>query len=157
MTFEVREMTRADVPACVAIVNHTITQGQSTAYEEHFTETSFADQYLDEAEVSNVVLWNGRAVSFQGAFLVDEGIYSIGSFTDRQNPVRGAGSALFAKTSADCRAAGGTAILAKITSDNSGGLAFYSKMGFVDDHIVPNDHTRPDGTRVDRVIKRFAL
>ncbi|MEM6307298.1 MAG: hypothetical protein AAF701_04870 [Pseudomonadota bacterium] len=54
-------------------------------------------------------------------------------------------------------ALGGTAILAKITSDNASGLAFYSNVGFTDWKTIPNDHQRPDGTWVDRIIKRFDL
>jgi len=157
MTFTTRNMQRHDVPDCVAIINHTISKGQSTAYEDHFSEQTFAEHYLSEADVSNVVLSGDRIVGFQGAFLVEKGVYSIGSFTDQRNPVRGAGSALFEKSRADCKRLGGIAILAKITSDNIGGLAYYTKMGFLPDSVVKNDHTRPDGTTVDRIIKRFVL
>lgn len=152
-----RDMTLADVPACVAIVNHTILLGGTTAYEAPFSESGFAAHYFDEPAVSNVALAQGRIVGFQGAFDVGDGLYSIGTFTDRVQPVKGAGRALFKKTLADCRARGGAAILAKITSDNTGGLAFYSRMGFVDWQIVPGDFTRADGTVVDRIIKRFDL
>lgn len=153
----VRAMTPADTPACTEIVNHIIALGGSTAYEAPYALADFAAHYLDEPPVSNVVLSEGRVVGFQAAFDVGDGLYSIGSFTDRRAPVRGSGRALFEKTLADCRARGGVAILAKITSDNTGGLAFYTRMGFVDDHVVPQDHTRSDGTKVDRVIKRYAL
>lgn len=152
-----RDMTRADVPACVAIVNHIITLGGSTAYEEPFTEAGFAGHYLDEPPVTNVVVDGNRVVGFQAAFDVGEGLYSIGSFTDRQAPVRGAGRVLFDKTLADCRNRGGEAILAKITEDNTGGLAFYARMGFVDFAVEPAAHTRPNGTLVSRIIKRFPL
>lgn len=155
--FETRTMQLVDVPACVAIVNHTISLGGSTAYEEPYTEDGFADHYLREAPVSNVTYADGRLVGFQAAFDVGEGLYSIGSFADQQNPVRGVGRALFEKTLADCQARGGVAILAKITSDNIGGLAFYAKMGFVDFEVWPNDHTRKDGTQVDRIVKRYPL
>ncbi|KNG93622.1 GNAT family N-acetyltransferase [Pseudaestuariivita atlantica] len=152
-----RAMTAADVPACVAILNHIIALGGSTAYDHPYSEDFFASEYLDEAPVANVAVADGRIVGFQAAFDYGEGLYSIGSFTDRENPVKGAGRALFNKTLADCRVRGGVAILARITSDNAGGLAFYSRIGFVDDHVVPDDHTRPDGTRVDRIVKRYAL
>lgn len=155
--FEVRSMIRSDVPACVEIMNHIISLGGSTAYEDPYTETHFADHYLDEPPVSNVVLLNGRIVGFQAAFDVGDGLYSIGSFTNQQTPAKGAGHAIFAKTVEDCRAHGGHAILAKITSDNTAGLAYYTKMGFMPDTVLKNDHTRRDGTVVDRVIKRFTL
>ena len=156
-TLIARAMTADDVPACVAIVNHIIALGGTTAYEEPYSEQDFHDHYLVEPPVTNVVTQDGRVVGFQAAFDVGDGLYSIGSFTDRVAPVKGAGKVIFGKTLADCRARGGEAILAKITSDNIGGLAFYSRMGFVDWKTIPNDHTRKDGTQVDRIIKRLEL
>ena len=79
-----------------------------------------------------------------------------GSFTDRRDPVKGAGRALFAKTLADCRARGGTAIIAKITADNASGLAYYARMGFRDWQVWKDDATR-GGRPIDRVVKRFPL
>ena len=153
----VRAITRADAAACAAIVNHTIALGGTTAYEEPFTEDSFAAAYIDDVALCNVAYDGDRCVGFQGVFDVGDGLYSIGSFTDQARPAPGAGRALFAKTLADCRARGGVAILAKITSDNTGGLAYYSKMGFADWKVIPDDLTRADGTVVDRVNKRFEL
>ena len=49
-----------------------------------------------------------------------------------------------------------TSINACIRADNVGGLAFYSKQGF-QDHSVDKDVPLKDGTRVDRVNKRFSL
>ncbi len=152
-----RDMTLADVPMCVAIVNHTIALGGTTAYEEPFSDAGFADHYLEEPPVANVVLFGERLVGFQSAFDVGDGFYSIGSFTDQRDPVLGAGRVIFEKTLADCRALGGVAILAKITSDNTGGLAYYTRMGFVDWKVERAAMTRSDGTVVDRIIKRLDL
>lgn len=157
MTFVVRAMTIEDVPACVVIINHTISLGGSSAYEDPYAEADFAAHYFEEAEVSNVVLKDHRIVGFQGAFEVEPGVFSIGSFTDQLNPARGAGAAMFEKTRVDCKRLGGTSIIAKITEDNTGGLVYYSKMGFVDDYVKPADHTRPDGRTVDRIVKRYPL
>lgn len=157
MIFEVRDMGRRDIAACVAIINHIIAEGGSTAHEEPFNDESFATDYLERPEIANVVIGDDRIVGFQIAFNVKPDVFSIASFTDRINPARGAGAALFAKTQSDCRARGGTSIIAKITGDNTGGLAFYSKMGFQPDEIMHAEFTRADGTVVDRVIKRFKL
>jgi len=146
-----------DIPACVAIINHIIAQGGSTAHEDPFDEAGFEADYFRKPPVVNVVIDDARIVGFQAAFEVEPGIYSIGSFTDRQHPVRGAGRALFDKTLADCRARGGEAILARITRDNTGGLAFYSRLGFHDYQVIPDSHQRPDGTMVDRIVKRYPL
>lgn len=157
MTFEVRAMRPADIPACVGIINHIIALGGTTAYEVPYTIETLTSGYLDDPKVTNVVLRDGHVVGFQAVFEVEPGVYSIGSFTDRQNPVRGAGAAIFAKTLADCRACGGTSIVAKITSDNTGGLAFYAKLGFQPDYVIKDDFTRSDGTTVDRIVKRYPL
>ncbi|WP_375279537.1 GNAT family N-acetyltransferase [Pseudooctadecabacter sp.] len=157
MTLFAREMTRADVPACLAIINHIISLGGSTAYEDPYTETALGDHYIGDAVTANVVVEGDRIVGFQSTFEVEPGVYSIGSFTDQQNPVRGAGKVVTDKTKSDCRALGGHSIIAKITSDNTGGLAFYSKMGFEDEIVIPHDHIRKNGTAVDRIIKRYVL
>jgi len=157
MTLYARKMGAEDIPACCRIINHIIALGGSTAYEDPYNEADLKAHYLHEAEVSNVVLDGARLVGFQSAFEIEQGVYSIGSFTDQQSPVRGAGAVIMEKTKADCLAAGGTSIIAKITSDNTGGLAYYSKMGFVDERVQKGEFTRRDGTVVDRVIKRFVL
>lgn len=152
-----RAMEAGDVPACTDLINHIIALGGSTAYEEPFTEALFTAHYLNDATVANVVLSGDRILGFQAVYEGDDHLFEIGSFTDRRDPVKGAGRALFEKTRADCAALGGVAILAKITADNTGGLAFYSRMGFEDERMIPADHTRSDGTKVDRIIKRYAL
>lgn len=157
MTLTARALTVGDAPRCVDIINHIISVGGSTAYETPFTTDYFCTHYVDGPPVANAVESNGRVVGFQAAFTDAPGFYSVATFTDRLTPCPGAGRALFQKTLADCRAWGGEAILAKITSDNTGGLAFYSKMGFKDWTVDPNALTRQNGTTVDRVIKRFDL
>ena len=157
MTLRAVEMEHTHVAACVAILNPIIATGGSTAYEEPFTETYFTEHYLLEPPVRTVVMLGERVVGFQSAFDCGDGTYSIGSFTDQVNPVRGAGRVMFSRTVDACRKHGGHAIFAKITSDNSGGVAYYTKMGFADWKVIPNDHTRRDGTTVDRIIKRYML
>ena len=153
----VRPMTTADVPACVAILNDIIARGGSTAYEDPYTEADFAAHYLQEAPVRMTALDGDRVVGFQAAFDHGDRLYSIGTFADRRDPVPGTGRALFAATLAACRARGGDAILARITSDNTGGLAFYSRMGFRDVDVIPGDVVRRNGTAVDRIVKRYDL
>jgi L-amino acid N-acyltransferase YncA len=154
---DVRTMAETDLPACTDILNHIIMLGGSTAHEEQLSTDDFRTEYFHDPDIRNVALSQDRVVGFQAAFDRGEGVFSIGSFTDRQAPVSGAGRALFAKTLADCRARGGVAILAKITADNSGGLAYYDRMGFADWKTIPCDHTRRNGTQVDRIVKRLLL
>lgn len=158
MTITVRPIEAKDIPECVAIINPIIEAGGSTAYETPFTEDAFESYYLIDPQISLVAVADGRVVGFQGCFpQADPKVLSVGTFSDRTNPVSGAGRALFAGTVVAARKLNATAIIAKITSDNTGGLTYYSKMGFKDWKVVKADHTRPDGTKVDRIIKRFDL
>jgi len=157
MTLSVRPMIAADAPACTEIVNDIIARGGTTAYEEPYTVAAFDAHYRLETAICLVVLNDEQVIGFQGLFEVEPGVYSIGSFTDRRAGVKGAGVALFQATLAAAKERGGSEILAKITSDNTGGLAYYSRMGFVDFKVQKADLTRSDGTVVDRVIKRFPL
>lgn len=157
LSLAVRPLVMADAPACVALINHIIAQGGSTAHDHPFDVAGFQAEYIAAPVVKNAVLSGDRLVGFQVCLDDGPGLYSIGTFTDRRDPVPGAGRALFARTLADCRARGGVAILAKITADNTGGLAFYSRLGFADWDIRRGDHTRPSGKVVDRIVKRFVL
>ena len=63
---------------------------------------------------------------------------------------------MFAATRARARELGLAAINATIRADNSGGLAFYSKMG-LKDYAVDRAEPLADGTPVDRIHKRYLL
>lgn len=155
-----RPMRPADVPACADLLNHIIALGGSTAHETPFDTARFTSHYLQGPSISNVVLSGDRIVGFQVASRhknLPDDVLDIGTFTDRRDPVKGAGRALFEQTKTDAQALGARAITAHITADNSGGLGFYSRMGFVDIKVIPGDHIRKDGTPVDRVVKQFDL
>ena len=156
MTLTVRPMERGDIAACVDIVNRIIAAGGTTAYETPFTEAGFEAHYLNEPPVTHVVSSEGRVAGFQAAFDDGSGIYSIGSFTDRDRRVRGAGRALFEATLAACRARGGDAIIAQITADNAPGLAYYTRMGFQDWQILEGAGRRR-GAPIDLIVKRYPL
>jgi ribosomal protein S18 acetylase RimI-like enzyme len=66
------------------------------------------------------------------------------------------GSALFNVMRSAARKRGLTAINATIRADNSGGLAFYNRMGFLD-YEVTRAVPLKDGTPVDRIRKRYSL
>lgn len=155
--FDVRPMAHSDAQACVRILNHIIEQGGTTAYEVPMRVEDFASDYVDGCRVRHVARASDRLVGFQAAFDHAPGVFSIATFTDREDPAPGAGRALFVRTVAACRALEGQAILAMITSDNTGGLAYYSRMGFQDYEVIAADHTRRDGTVVDRIVKRLPL
>jgi L-amino acid N-acyltransferase YncA len=71
-------------------------------------------------------------------------------------PRRGTGAALFAATRDEARRQGRRAINAAIRADNTGGLAFYGRMGF-EDYQIARGVPLKDGTPVDRVRRRYRL
>ncbi len=154
MTLHVRPIAHGDVPTCVDLINRIIATGGTTAHENPFDVPGFTAHYIERADITHVVLHAGTVVGFQTASDVGGGVYSIGSFTDRDLRVRGAGRALFETTRDACRARGALAIIAEITEDNAPGLAYYTRMGFADWEVRPKDATR-NGVPIDRIVKRY--
>ena len=155
--FTVRPIERDDAAACTDILNHTIRIGGTTAYEKPFTVEGFDKYYRIDAALCFVVESDQEVVGFQGLFDVGDRVLSVGSFTDQRHPKKGAGRALIAQSANSARDHGFSSIIAKITSDNAAGLSYYAKSGFVDDHVIKNDHQRPNGVWVDRIVKRLVL
>ena len=155
--FVVRQMEKRDAAACADLLNHTIQLGGTTAYEEPYSVDDFDQHYREETAICHIVEQDGKILGFQGLFDIGDGVLSVGSFTDQRTPVRGAGRALIEQSKKVAKDLGYVSIIAKVTSDNSSGLSYYGKVGFVDDHVLKNDHQRSNGTWVDRVVKRLVL
>lgn len=163
MSLDVRPVRDEDADELAELLNEIIARGGTTALQEPFTGQALAEAYLTGPEVIccfvAVDADTGRLEGFQtlGRYpdLPDD-VGDIGTFARVGGTQRGVGSALFAATRAEAKAHGLTAINATIRADNVGGLAFYSRIGFAD-HSVLKDVPLTDGTRVDRVRKRYAL
>ena len=160
---EVRDVTLADAAELAALLNAIIAQGGTTALETPYTPEGLAQAYLTGPEVICCVVAvdraSGRLEGFQtlGRYPnLPDGVGDIGTFARIDGKQRGVGSALFAATCQRARAEGLTAINATIRADNTGGLAFYGKMGFADHAVTPGVPLK-DGRPVDRVHRRFAL
>jgi L-amino acid N-acyltransferase YncA len=80
----------------------------------------------------------------------------IATFAKVGSVKRGIGTALFAATRKAAPALGFAELDATIRADNTGGLAYYGKMGF-QDHSVAKGVPLDDGTPVDRISKRLKL
>jgi ribosomal protein S18 acetylase RimI-like enzyme len=80
----------------------------------------------------------------------------IASFVALGHHGKGIGERLLEATLTSAKEAGVTHIDASIRADNTGGLRYYSKMGFIDRHIY-EQVPLSDGTCVDRVQKVLAL
>ena len=162
MKLNVRPAVRADAAGLADLLNEIIAAGGTTAYETPFTPEAFADAHIDGAGVITSILAeddDGRPMGFQILLASDKlepGWGDIGTFARRGSTTRGIGSALFAATRAAAVAAGLRAINATIRGDNTGGLAFYARMGFVD-YAVARAVPLADGTPVDRISRRFDL
>ena len=163
MPLQVRPARDADAAELAELLNEIIARGGTTALQEPFTPARLAETYLTGPEViSCVVAANGetgRLEGFQTLIHEDDlppDIGDIGTFARVGGTQRGVGTALFAATRAAALLKGLSAINATIRADNTGGLAFYGRMGFVDHSVRPAVPLK-DGTPVDRINKRYAL
>lgn len=147
------------------LINAIIAVGGTTAYEDPFDATSMDAAYISLPQlVSCFVAEDGaELVGFQGLMWsfdpddpLPQGWATIGTFARLGLTQRGVGGAMFAATLEAARAARVAVIDATIRADNTGGLAFYSRQGFVDyDRLV--GVPLKDGTPMDRFRKRFDI
>jgi len=154
----IRKATAEDRQIITDILNEVIAIGGTTAYEEP-KEASFFDRFItpeDSRTFLHVAQADDAVVGFQWMNPDKDGMGMIATFARAGTTQRGIGSALFKQTLQCCRDAGYGLLDATIRGDNTGGLAYYSKMGF-EDHSVTRAVPLSDGTPVDRVHKRMKL
>jgi L-amino acid N-acyltransferase YncA len=163
MAVEVRPVREADAADLAELLNEIIARGGTTALEEPFTPASLAETYLTGPDVISCMVAvdraSGRLLGFQTLIREDhlpEDVGDIGTFARVGGTQRGVGTALFAATRAAADAKGLSAINATIRADNTGGLAFYGRMGFIDHSVRPAIPLK-DGRPVDRINKRYSL
>ena len=160
-TFAIRPVRATDAAELAELLNAIIARGGTTAFETPFAPAALDQSYLTGPAVHCcfVAESDGQLLGFQTlgmqAFLPAD-VGDIATFTRIGGTQSGVGTALFAATCERARALGLAAINATIRADNAGGLAFYSRMGFTDHEVVPAVPLK-DGTKVDRIRKRFAL
>jgi L-amino acid N-acyltransferase YncA len=162
MTHTIRPASTTDAPALAEMLNAIIRAGGTTALEQEMSPAALDAAYLTGPNVHCCFVaedQEGAPVAFQtlGRYPgVPDDVGDIGTFARIDRKQSGAGSALFAATRARAAELGLTALNATIRADNAGGLAFYTKQGFVD-HGVSKAVPLADGTPVDRIHKRFPL
>lgn len=162
LTLTVRPVAADDAAELADLLNAVIAAGGTTALQDPYTPEALDAAYLTGPNVHCCFVAedeDGTLLGFQtlGRYPgLPEDVGDIGTFARIGGTQRGIGSALFAATAKRATELGLTAINATIRGDNTGGLAFYTKQGFVD-HGVTEGVALKDGTPVDRVHKRFAL
>lgn len=165
MTATTRPATPDDGPAMTMILNEIIDAGGTTAHQSRFDAARMVRHYIEpSSKIScTVAEVEGKLVGFQSLAWPDQegqpfpdGWAIIATFVGASAAGQGAGRALFAATRRAAEAAGVTTIDATIRADNTGGLAFYSKMGFKDYDVLRAIPLR-DGTPIDRIRKRLDL
>ncbi|MBX9884165.1 MAG: GNAT family N-acetyltransferase [Novosphingobium sp.] len=162
MTLTVRPVAADDAAELADLLNAVIAAGGTTALQEPFTREALDAAYLTGPNVHCCFVAedeDGALLGFQtlGRYPgLPEDVGDIGTFARIGGTQRGIGSALFAATTRRASELGLSAINATIRGDNAGGLAFYTKQGFVDHDVTPGVPLG-DGTPVDRVHKRFPL
>lgn len=161
MSLEVRPSQPADAPAATDLLNAIIRTGGTTALQTPLSVEENTVYFLEGPKVlcCHVAVLDGQLVGFQSLGRLPElpeGWGDIATFAAEGLTGRGIGSALLAATRAKALALGLHHINARIRADNTGGLTYYSRMGFVDYHV---DRAVPlaDGTPVDRVFKQLVL
>jgi L-amino acid N-acyltransferase YncA len=162
-TIEIRAVAPADAAELADLLNAIIAEGGTTALEDPYTPQKLAGAYLTGPDVICCFVAidprSGRLEGFQtlGRYAsLPADIGDIGTFARIDGKQRGVGTALFAATRDRARQLGLTAINATIRADNTGGLAFYARQGFVDYDVlraVPLN----SGLAVDRIVKRYPL
>lgn len=161
----VRPAAPADAAAMAELINSVIARGGTTAYEEPFDAARMDAEYISLPQIvcCFVAEDDGEIIGFQGLMRsfdpedpLPDNWATIGTFARVGLTQRGVGSALFARTLMAARDAGIKVMDATIRADNAGGLAFYTRQGFVDyDRLV--GVPLKDGTPMDRVRKRFEV
>ncbi len=156
----IRRAVPADSGALVSLLQVIVDAGGTTAFEGTVPADFIAD-ILDGTRprsIAHVAEDAGEILGFQYIRQMgsDPTLATIATFAKAGRTGRGIGSALFEKTRAAAIGFGYTGIDATIRADNTGGLAYYARMGFRD-HSVQPAVPLADGTPVDRISKRLAL
>lgn len=160
--FCVRAAREGDTADLCGILNEIIRVGGTTAIEEELDPDAFQKSFLSGPDfLSCLVAENPDGVLLGFQFLgkhskIPDDCGDIATFARRDPKVPGVGTTIFLATLKIAEQLGLREINATIRADNTGGLAYYSKMGFQDHSVSPGVPLR-SGKPVDRVSKRYRI
>ena len=156
----IRPVLETDISSMLVLLNDIIAIGGTTALTKPLTTRELADWLQISQQGHWFIAKNGEdCLGFQGVTphskLPPEAC-DIATFVDPNTQGQGIGRKLFNYTCNFAEDQGYHWINATIRGDNTGGLRFYSGLGFKDWHH-DKDVTLDNGLVVDRVSKRFDL
>ncbi len=161
MKIRIRHSKISDASQLCDLLNAVIRIAGTTAFEIPLTVVEFTEYFLAGPRLMSCVvaedektgvLWGFQ--SLERSPELPEDWADIATFARAEPKIPGIGAALFAATRLRSRELGLRAINATIRADNTGGLAFYEKMGFENYNIAKSVPLK-DGTPVDRISKRY--
>lgn len=156
----VRRAGQMDCRAMAELLNEIIAVGGTTAYTTAFTSAAMQAKLQTPGSIWHVAEdATGRLLGFQWLEPNSDlpaGSLDINSFVKVGSSGLGVGSTLFEHTRQAAHKAGAVMLHAIIRADNTGGLAYYQSRGFEDFRRLP-DQILDDGTRVDKIWKRYDL
>lgn len=152
-----------DAADMATLLNEIIRIGGTTAFQKETTAKTAAD-FIHKLQTTGCIYIardrsTGEFLGYQSLEAYPDLPKTLGiiaTFAKVGSVKRGIGSALFAATRKAAPALGFTELDATIRADNTGGLAYYGKMGF-QDYSVAKGVLLDDGTPVDRISKRLKL
>lgn len=159
----IRPATLSDAHDMTELLNEIVRIGGTTALlVEVSVETT--EGFINRLETSGCIhvacdSETGDLLGYQSLEVYPDQPKTLGiiaTFSKVGGTKRGIGTALFAATIKAAPSLGVLEIDATIRADNTGGLAYYSKMGFTD-FGMGDPVQLPDGTMVDRISKRLKL
>jgi len=156
----IRPAVAVDAEAMGVLLNEIIRIGGTTAITTELSADEMREWFISGANVVSCFVAidaGGEILGFQSLSRygdLQEGWVDIATFASRSRQKSGVGGALFAHTRAAAAQYGFTTINASIRVDNTGGLAYYGKMGFVTYRVEDGD-PRLQGRTFNRVHKRY--
>lgn len=159
----IRPATISDAPDMTELLNEIVRIGGTTALLVEITVEA-TEAFISKLKTTGCIhvareTETGSLLGYQSLEAYPDLPKTLGiiaTFSKVGGTKRGIGTALFAATTTAALSLGFVEIDATIRSDNSGGLAYYSKMGFTD--FGKGEPVQlPDGTMVDRISKRLKL
>ncbi|MFK7857641.1 MAG: N-acetyltransferase family protein [Granulosicoccus sp.] len=155
-----RTATEQDIPEACRLLNAIITIGGTTAYEVPLDNSEFSSHFITGDGCITCIVCedtSGRILGFQALNIHPElppNWVDIATFSQSSQKIKGVGTKLFGATCEFLKATDVQVINATIRADNRPGLAYYSRMGFVD-YYTHKAIPLIDGTPVDRISRRY--